>query len=110
MHKGHKEKISDMNKYEFEPRGKPPKNLRMTGRDGPPGSQMKIHGAPVWLAIGTPAQFMSGDLESHGICPINRLVIPTKYEEGSNQTEKFLCPSSLGMIGKKVLFSSGKIA
>ena len=38
-----------MKEHEIEPRGKPPQNLRLTGRDGPSGLQMQIRGAPAWL-------------------------------------------------------------
>ena len=51
-----REIISNMKELEIEPEGKSPKNLRLTGRDGPPGLHSQIRGAPIWLAIVTPVQ------------------------------------------------------
>lgn len=61
-----------MKEYEIEPRGNPPQDLRLTGRDGPPGLHMQIYGAQAWLAINTPVQCTIGTVHkrrqriSHG--------------------------------------------
>jgi hypothetical protein len=45
-----KEKISNMKEYDFSPREEFPKKYGLTGRDGPPGSEMMIRGVPAFLS------------------------------------------------------------
>lgn len=52
-----REKISNMKKYGIGLKGKSPRIFRLTGRDGPPGLQLLIRGAPAWLAGNMPVQF-----------------------------------------------------
>ena len=80
-------------------RGDSPQTYRLTGRDGPPGTEM-IRGAPAWLARGTPLQCMNvtmhdcinenkgrGQPTSARGKPRTKPVISTRYEERS-ATEK----------------------